>query len=290
MHVVSRRDLIRSSGMVLALPAIGTQLPAFAAGQTPRSSVASKPQNKLLPFSSDLDSYVAHTFMAMNIKQDSEGTVNPKDYSSAAGFLHLFARHISSTQVDSDFKANVAQLNPDSLSDALSPAKLKPILAQGSHSVSDDTAALVSALCLSSPSSVSESMKRLATAGISGTHHTTATLLKEFAEQHAASIVSSSYAHAHLGAQRRDVCVISDDWCKDFAAAIADTALLATIVGLACAIAMGSIITAPEAIGPCTFLLGASLSGAGAAAVVLSATVLYKLLGCPTSYLGLYPS
>ncbi len=156
--------------------------------------------------------------------------------------------------------------------------------------MSDDTAALVSALCLSSPSSVSESMKRLATAGISGTHHTTATLLKEFAEQHAASIVSSSYAHAHLGAQRRDVCVISDDWCKDFAAAIADTALLATIVGLACAIAMGSIITAPEAIGPCTFLLGASLSGAGAAAVVLSATVLYKLLGCPTSYLGLYPS
>jgi hypothetical protein len=241
---------------------------------------------KVLPYSPDLEAFTVG-YLRQTTKNNRPTT--SKHYTAACHVLHLYARHVAGTEIEGNFKAYVKQLDPIKMSGLATPSALAATLRKLDPSISPSAAESIGAFLPRTPEDMKASLHRLQRHGMSGTYRRVAKNMRGFARSLPVHEEPSEFSLSRRKPRAKEICWLkpTPTFCSDFAAAIADTALLLTVVTLACAI--GTFFSAGAMAAPCAFLLGADLSGLAPTAVIAAATAIYLALGCPVSGLGLTP-
>jgi hypothetical protein len=104
MNVISRRDVIRGSGLALGVPFTSSLMQSAAFAQT-TPVPASGP-----PFSVDLGNYVIDQMARLHAKTN-QGTVTHRDLMEASQSVRLFAHHLEAWGVDRLAKSVAANLS-----------------------------------------------------------------------------------------------------------------------------------------------------------------------------------
>ena len=283
----SRREFTR--GVSAGLLCSAGVSHAFASPAQGSNAVSLTPKKEsAVPYSLDFDAYT-RTHLDALIKLAANKKHTSEDVLAAVRALRPATSHLKKSTLEVSFQEHIASLKSSDLATVAPTKEFATAYLQGvDPSIRSSEVARPSTL---SEAELTASLARLKANGLAGTLQSIADVMEMQAMMPGLANAQYTYnehlGHAHLtGPHLERVCFFCSkkQFCASFAAAIADTSLLALIIGIICGVSV--IATAGSTAAFCALVWG---TGVPAGAVIAAAMVLYQAI-CQDNGLGLVPS